>query len=329
MKCFVPKERFNLLFISLAIFFASLHTLALDKTNALDKKQVSYKIAYNVLTDQATGNYEIFVMDLDGKNKQNISQNNGLDWVYYAFGDKLYFLSDRGQAHRELYLYSMKTNGKEVKKISKTRLKDSWFGSRNQASEFIVNPHGSEKPTFYIISSQGKHVKTVHPRMKFASDPIFTSDGKNIIFRGANVASKKQQGFIDELYICDLDGKILKQLTHYPNSDKSAKWYDYKAGAPNLNSLHKFVSYQSFQNGKYSLFATNLEGKKQWKLTSLQQNEGWHSWSPDYKWLAVELFDLTQTQFNIGLFNWQTKELQILTHDQFKYQQAPVFVEAH
>jgi TolB protein len=45
------------------------------------------------------------------------------------------------------------------------------------------------------------------------------------------------------------------------------------------------------QNGKYSLYSVSLDGQKQWKLTNNPQNEGWHSWSPDGKWLAIELFD--------------------------------------
>lgn len=56
------------------------------------------------------------------------------------------------------------------------------------------------------------------------------------------------------------------------------------------------------------------------------QNEGWHDWSPDGRWLAVELFDDEQTQFHIGLMDGGTKEMKILTDTAYPYQQAPVFV---
>ena len=73
--------------------------------------------------------------------------------------------------------------------------------------------------------------------------------------------------------------------------------------------------------------AVSLDGTKQWKLTTNKENEGWHEWSPDGKWLAIELFNNDQTQFHIGLMNWETKKMKILTDTTYKYQQAPNFVE--
>jgi len=54
-----------------------------------------------------------------------------------------------------------------------------------------------------------------------------------------------------------------------------------------------------------------LDDGKQWKLTERPEEEEWHDWSPDGKWLAVEVFDHDQTQFHIGLMNWETKEMKI------------------
>ncbi|MDH3712170.1 MAG: hypothetical protein OER04_19945, partial [Cyclobacteriaceae bacterium] len=116
------------------------------------------------------------------------------------------------------------------------------------------------------------------------------------------------------------------QLTAYPQSDTTAPWYAYKAGAPRWHPTEYFISYQSLQNGKYSLYAVTPDGDKQWKLTENQMQEGWHNWSPDGHWLAIELFDSAQSQFHIGLMNWETKKMEILTDSSYQYQQAPVFV---
>jgi hypothetical protein len=48
-----------------------------------------YRIAYNVYYDTANGNYEIFSMKADGSDKKNISNSPGIDWVYYAYKDKI------------------------------------------------------------------------------------------------------------------------------------------------------------------------------------------------------------------------------------------------
>ncbi|MBT8218909.1 MAG: PD40 domain-containing protein, partial [Bacteroidia bacterium] len=117
------------------------------------------------------------------------------------------------------------------------------------------------------------------------------------------------------------------QLTQYPASDTTAEWFAYKAGPPRWHPTENYITYQSKQNGKYSLYAVTPDGQKHWKLTDNAQDEGWHDWSPDGRWLAIELFDSEQTQFHIGLMNWETKELNILTDTTYQYQQAPVFVK--
>ncbi len=291
------------------------------------RSEKKYKIAYNVLYDMEKDNYEVFVMDMDGRNKKNISNREGVDWVYYAWKDKLYFISDRDTTHRSYFLYEMDAEGKNVRKISDLKLRDSWLGSRYDGTQIIVNPHPSIDSVFYIQDLDGKKLKTVETGLAFASDPIFSPDGSRIIFRGSIKKSKREKGFVDELYSINEDGSDLRRLTHYPPNDTTAKWYAYKAGPPKWNNRDNFISYQSQQKGKYSLFAVTPDGEKQWKLTGNPVNEGWHEWSSDGNWLAVEIFDLSESQFHIALMDWRAKEMTVLTDSSYKYQQAPVFVE--
>ena len=81
------------------------------------------------------------------------------------------------------------------------------------------------------------------------------------------------------------------------------------------------------RNHDYHLYAITPDGKKNWRLTNNDLNEGWHDWSPDGKWLAIEMFDRDQTQFDIHLMDWEKKTLRRLTDDTIKYEQAPVFVK--
>jgi len=41
---------------------------------------------------------------------------------------------------------------------------------------------------------------------------------------------------------------------------------------------------------------------------------------------VTDLADLEEKHFNIGLINWKTKELKILTDSSYQYQQSPNFV---
>ena len=216
--------------------------------------------------------------------------------------------------------------GNHPRKVSEIPLADSWLSSRNNGAELIVRPNPQYDSAFLIIDTTGSIVARVKPDLPGFYDPLFIDDGRKIVFRGGTRTSKREPDYQEELYIMNSDGSNLQQLTHYPEADTTAPWYAYKAGTPKLKPSDDYITYQSFQNGKYSLFAVTTDGTKQWKLTENQANEGWHDWSPDGKWLAIELFDDDQQQFNIGLMDWQTKQMKLLTDTTYTYQQAPKFL---
>ncbi|MBT8179924.1 MAG: hypothetical protein HKP60_12480 [Eudoraea sp.] len=284
-------------------------------------------IVYNVLVDAEGDNYEVFVMDMDGKNPKNITNLKGVEWTYYADGDKVYYISDKDTLHRYYFLYRMQPDGSEKIKVSNIRLADSWHSSRFKGKELIVRPHSSVDTAFYIIDTSGKVIKKLRPPFPYFSDPLFSPDGSQIVFRAAKAPFKRNEMFRDELYMMNDEGDSLRQLTFYPEGDTTAIWHNYKAGPPRWNTRENFISYHSFQEGKYSLFAVSPDGKRHWKLTDLKYSEGWHDWSPDGKYLAVEVFDKGQTQFHIGFMNWDTRDFSILTDTLYRYQQAPVFVK--
>ncbi|MDF0705918.1 MAG: hypothetical protein VX772_08460 [Bacteroidota bacterium] len=283
-------------------------------------------LVYNVLRDADIENYEVYAMDLDGSNKKNITDLYNVDWTYFSEGNTLYFVSDRGSCKRCFFLYKSNFKGEAPKKVSEIELDDSWMSTRKNGTEIIVKPKTVFDSPFYILNSKGQVVQEIKTGLPYAADPLFVNNGNQIVFRGGLTKNKLVDGFNEELYIMDVDGENRRQLTHYPEKDSTAGKYGYRAGAPRLNPTENFISYQSLQDGKYSLYAVSLDGSKHWKLTDNSQNEGWHDWSPDGKWLAIELFDDEQSQFHIGLMNWETKEMKILTDDSFKYQQAPNFI---
>jgi len=283
-----------------------------------------YAIAYNVLTDSEKDNYEVFTMNTDGSEKQNVTRLDGVEWTYFSSGDKLYFISDKDTSHRAYFLYETNFRGENPRKVTDLRLADSWMDSRKDGKELMVRPRADS--AFYIIDLNGQVLNKIYTGLPYSSDPQFINDGQQIVFRGSPKKFKKDSGYLDELYIINEDGSGLRQLTHYPKADTTAKWHNYHAGPPAWHPTEKFISYHSFQNGKYNLYAITPDGSRQWKLTDSDQNEGWHDWSPDGKWLVVDLFDTGQTQFHIGLMNWETREMTVLTDSTYKYQQAPNFV---
>jgi TolB protein len=285
----------------------------------------SYKIAYNVLHDQEKDDYEVFAMNPDGTGKKNISNSPGVDWVYYAWKDKVYFISDRDTCHRCYFLYETNAEGGNIRKVTDYRLADSWMGSRFNGKELIIRPWGKLDSVFYIINIKtGKLVSKVNPGLPYQTDPIFSPDGKQIVFRGSHSKFSKDRTHLDELFIINADGTGLRQLTTYPATDSTAEWHNYHAGPPFWEQDGNFISYISKQNGKYTIFAVKADGKTQRMFPGETMSEGWHAWSPAGGWIAVEMKN-GEDNYDIYLMKKDGTGKVRLTDDP-TFEQAPVFV---
>jgi TolB protein len=293
-----------------------------QKETAEDLSQ--YKIAYNVYADTATGNYEIFSMDANGGNPKNISNTPGIEWVYYAYKNKLYFVSDRDTAYRNYFLYEMDADGNNVRKISDLRLEDSWMSSRNDGKEMVVAGRIGKKiryQLFLVDVASGTFKQLTTDTAAYFADPCFSPDGNQIAFRyRSNRRNFKTEKA--EIWTMNADGTNLKQLTHYPESDTTAEWHSYHAGPPQWIEGNK-ITYGSFQKGNGSIFMTTLDGQVS-QLSPDGTDELWHSWSPAGNWIALDATDTTG-RYNIHIMKSDGSEKKQLTND-WRSEQAPVFV---
>lgn len=290
------------------------------------KAPADLRIAFNVYTNTPEDNYEVFVMDLDGKNRKNITNTPGVDWVYSAYGDRLLFLSDRDTCHRCYFLYEMDADGNNVRRISDRQLQDSWMSARMNGDEFIVDPKGINDTAFFRLDRDGKHLDTLYHGLAYSNDPCFSPDGQQIVFRGAK--EKVKHGYPAELHIINTDGSDLRQLTHYPADDTTAEWWAYHAGPPQWRSDGR-ITYCSKRKGNLSIFSIKPDGTDEQQLTPDGFDEDWHAWSPDGNWLVYSgtpvVGDEDRPVYDIFLMDMRTKQAKRLTTDTLS-QQAPVFV---
>jgi TolB protein len=286
-----------------------------------------YKIVYNVLEDREKDNYEIYSMNMDGTGQKNITNTPGVEWVYYAYKDKVYYISDKDTCHRCYFLYEMDAEGNNKRKISDLQLEDSWMSSRNDAAEMVVLGRiGRLRSQLFLINMKdGSYKQLTNDTVSTKRDPLFLPGGKEIVLAYRPDRSLRQT-MPDELWKMNLDMSNKIQLTHFPKEDTTTKWFEYHAGPPQWNSKFKFISYLSKQKGQNQVYAITLNGKKQWQITSGDLSSGWHSWSSDGKWLAMDKATPDEKSYDIYLMNYKTKKTVQLTSDA-KYEQAPVIVE--
>jgi TolB protein len=287
-----------------------------------------YKIAFNVLQDQKTDDYEVYTMNTDGSGITNVTNNKDVAWTYYSIPGKLLFISDRGACKRCYFLYESDLDGSNPRKVTNLQLEDSWMGSRNGGKELVVAGRVDTRlryQLFLVDRETGKYRQLTNEPTAAFRDPVFSPDGKKIAY--VYKKNRTDRSEIEEMYLMNADGTGRRKLTTYPVSDPLAKDPGYKVGPPHWNARHNFISYQSNQAGKQSIFAVTPDGKKQWKLTDTKLDEGWHDWSPDGEWLVFDSRDASTGRYDLVLMNYKTKETKRLTDTStFKYHQAPVFV---
>jgi len=296
------------------------------KEEAIGQRQ--YKIVYNVLEDKEKDNYDIYSMNMDGSDKKNITNTPGVEWVYYAFKDKVYFISDKDTCHRCYFLYEMDAEGNSKRKVTTLQLEDSWMGSRNAGTEMIVLGRIGKtvRNQFFLLNLEdGSYKQITNDTISTKRDPIFLPGGNEIVV-AYRPDKNLRKSVPDELYKMNLDGGNKKQLTNFPESDTTTQWFEYHAGPPQYNSKYNFISYISRQKGQHQIYAVTSDGKKQWQITSGEMSSGWHSWSSDGKWLAMDKTNKEEKGYDIYLMNYKTKKITQLTSDE-KYEQAPVIVE--
>lgn len=286
------------------------------------------KIVYNVLENKDKDDYDLYAMNTDGSGQTNITRHPDVAWTYYAWKDKLYFISDRDTCHRCYFLYESDADGNRVRKVANLRLEDSWMSSRHNGKEIIVTGRIGREiryQLFLVNTASGAFRQLTTDTTAAYSDPCFSPDGKQIVYRYKK--KRRDRNEKAELWLMNADGSgTPRQLTHYPPNDTTAQWHSYHAGPPHWNEQAGYITYQSLQEGKYSIYAVPPDGRRNFKLVDMPLEAGWHSWSPDGDWLAMDVFNHEQTTFDIWLWNRKTKELKQLTNTE-RYEQSPVFVE--
>lgn len=178
------------------------------------------------LTLTASGNAEIYEMDIDSKELRKITNHFSadVDPSITADGSLMTFLSDRpGKA----MIYTMDPRGTEsnVKRIS-------FVGQFNATPRF--SPDGKEivfsswldnSFDLFRISADGQGLSRLTKDFGSNEDPTYSNDGEFIAFTSQRVLSRVK---IDQnIYIMDRDGGILGAITSGFGNCISPRWYNF------------------------------------------------------------------------------------------------------
>lgn len=284
------------------------------------------RVAYNVLVDPETDNYDIYVLDLQKETPVNISNSESTDWVYSAHNEKLYVVSDRDTCKQCYFLYETDSQGSYWKKISNIQIQDSWVSSRKSGKELIIKPKGMANEAFKIIDNQGKIISTLDLKMDYFKDPCFSPDGKSIVFRGYDGNASQPKDI--ELYTYNLITQEKIKITQYPQNDSTFGIFQYRASPARWNDKLGKITYSSSRNGQSKIMSIETDSYKTKSLTQGNVKSVWHDVSPDGQFLVFDGqldYKADSTTSHIFIMDFKNRNSKRITKgSDFKW--APVFV---
>ena len=268
------QRRYSLAHLTLAIVVVLGLTLPMIVVDA------QARIAFLSRRD---GNAEIYVMDTDGGNPQNLTNNPNNDFQpsWSPDGKRIAFASER-DGNREIYV--MDTDGGNPQNLT-NNLGNDFYPSWSPDGKRIVFSSNRDGhvidgiPTYaiYVIDADGKNQQRLTNNRSNDWSPSWSPDGKRIVFSARREGHFRNDllGITDEIYVMDADGGNQQRLTNNRSNDWSPSW------SPD----GKRIVFTMSDNGT-EIYVMDADGGNQQRLTNNRSNDDQPAWSPSGKRIA-------------------------------------------
>lgn len=217
-------------------------------------------------------NWQIFVMDLDGSNRQRITRdaNDAIMPAWSPDGQHIVFAS-KIDDNRDVFVINL--DGTGLLNLTNHPANDytpSWSPDGRQVI-FSSNRLGYWE--MFLVNSDGTDVRRIADEAIGGQSPVFSPDGKLIAF------SARDEENNWDIYIMPAPGSTSQ--TQPPRRLTTAAGNDL---APMFSPRGDRIAFESNRDGNYEVYVMTIDGGNQRNLTNLASaNDQGPVWSPDGK----------------------------------------------
>ncbi len=224
-----------------------------------------------VFTSLRDDNYEIYVMDADGGNRENLSNHpvHDMEPDWSPDGTKIAFVSDRNDPEYQIYVMDADgTNQIRLTDGPMEKRQPDWFPDGGKIA-FWVDDWDDH---IDVMDADGKNrVMLVND----AAQPSWSPDGREIAFS----STRDGKGAWSDVYVIGADGQGLRRLT-------DELWSGF---SPAFSPDGKRIAFVSMHGSFYHIFVVGTDGENRVRITHKLEHHGEPAWSVSGRRMAYSV----------------------------------------
>ncbi len=288
-----------------------------------------------IFSSNRTGNLEIWLSDLDGKNSVQLTTDDNYESFWPRVSPdraKVLFyrvpIGEKESAYDQFSLWQLNLNDQSLQELiprGSFEWAEQGFANWSPDGSKIIMAASNRKGRWhlYITDLNGKNPQRISQRESIYLDPSWSPDGSKIVFSALPESYNGRELSHLEIFIADADGKNEERLTFDKLRDNDPYW------SPDGN----WVAYETevqplyWLFGKRALRISDVNNAKMFELLNDGNANTLPRWSSDSKQLYFHRLRFREDkQFSLWRINTDGSELVKITgSDRHKNIQVDIF----